>query len=332
MRRTILLLLAAASLAGCQEQLTFGDLDRKLGVGGLCAALLKGDPAAAAVPLEPAAGVKPSIPGLARALLGHKDEPFRDVPPGRIFDGLPKDQGSIESCVPGNFTMSGDEITKEMYLEYPRSRQTVTLRYLAATSPKLKSFAIGGIEARVPGQAPPDAEARRVARFVENLDRLEKGLPVEKEPADAGQSPAATEAPRPRFAGESDGAYGDWSALEKRFLGDLRSAGPDEWAAVQGDAAALKLQTRMMLNHLAQDMAKPAGPAGKRPAYYAQAKVYAESLDRCAAQLLEMSRKMQGRSSRPGSYPEAALVADMEKYKELKLELQRQTYALRDAR
>ncbi|MCX5794296.1 MAG: hypothetical protein NTY77_02215 [Elusimicrobia bacterium] len=330
MRHCILILLSAASLSGCQEQMTFGDLDRKLGVGELCAALRKGDPAAAAVPLEPAPGIRPSIPGLAQALLGHKDEPFRDVAPLRIFEALPRDQGPIESCAPGNFTMSGDEITKEMYLEYPRSRQTITLRYRAATSPRLKSFVVGGMESRSPGQAPPDAEAKRVARFVENLDRLEKGLPVEKEPVDAGQSQAPR--PGPRFVGESDRAYNDWSALEKRFLAGLRSADSNEWAAVQADAAALTLQTRTMLDHLAQDTAKPAGPASRRPAYYAQAKVYAESLDRCATQLLEMSQKMQGRSTRPDSYPDAALVADMERHNALKLELQRQTFALRDAR
>lgn len=123
-RNSALAAVAAFSLAGCRKPLTFGELDARLGTDELCAALLRGSGSAAPVPGQDKAG------------------PFSEVTPAAILGSLPKDQGAMEACTSGGFVLSGESISKDLYIKYPDAKYTVTLHYPASEQPKLKSFEV----------------------------------------------------------------------------------------------------------------------------------------------------------------------------------------------
>jgi hypothetical protein len=205
---------------GLRESLTFPDLDRRLGVEPLCAALYR-EGASGPVRIPPV--FEFTFPSLKRLLLGRKDEPFSEVSPKEVFDVLPKDLGAIQGCRPGGFKMDGRQITKEVVLGYPRYDLTVTLRYMLADSPKLRFF-------RVEMPEPKAAQA-------------------------APAAPAA--APAPPLDQELVRIHLGWLVLDALLAAAVKSGDAGNWTAVEADAAAMSRQAESLRRRLAKDRGRP---------------------------------------------------------------------------
>lgn len=135
-------------------------------------------------------------------------------------------------------------------------------------------------------------------------------LRYEDEPA-----PAARALPE-GFAAEATRLYQAWDALEKGVLHALETPGSD-LSKLESEAAALVSGTQALKARLTED---------------SKARAYARAIDDAAAQLLVLSSGLRVRAGRPASYPDERLIADLEEYKVRKMQLQRESYALRGGR
>ncbi len=173
MSRLALVLLFGLPAAGF-AQMTFGDLEKKLGVETMCANLSKGDFAAASAPIQrKTVSRELTFSTVINWLAGQIKSPYHEIAASRQFQDLPKDQGPIKACRGGGLTLFGDEIMLPLYLQYEKSRLTVALRYDHPFNPKLQFIEIGSVEKLKPGQQPPDAFEKKVGEFKEKLDKLE---------------------------------------------------------------------------------------------------------------------------------------------------------------
>ena len=175
MKIALMTLVLSAGIAGCADKMSVVEMDDKLGVQQLCAMLEKGDPGDARISIAPRpAGQARSIPGIVKSMFKQEDEPFREIPPARIYAALPKDRGPLEACRSGSLSFTDREITKEMYLSYPKRQLTVTLRYGFSTSPRLTAFDVGALAPRQAGREEPDAASRRMGELVDRIEKLKK--------------------------------------------------------------------------------------------------------------------------------------------------------------
>ena len=153
-RKAILCMVPAFSLlVSCSKSkpLTFADLDRNLNIESLCQTPVSGD--------------------LAKASSSITQKNQKSA----LFTDLPQDQGALETCSPGSFQFNGNQVTREMNLQYKRSWLTVSLLYYVDaenSTALLDSIKIGSPQALAAGQElPPDQEARRMGAFVDKLDK-----------------------------------------------------------------------------------------------------------------------------------------------------------------
>ena len=172
MLRMALLAGLISGLAGCGRQMTFGELDKELGAERICADLLKGDYAAASEPIRrKTPGRKLTFSSVITWLARQARTPYVEIPASRLFRELPADQGALKTCrVKDGFTLTGEQMLKQIYLEYPRSRLSVMLRYSGPSSPRLDFIEISGVEKTFAGQEAPDAFEKRMSEFNRTLD------------------------------------------------------------------------------------------------------------------------------------------------------------------
>lgn len=172
----MLLLLMMVLPSGGLGQTTFGELDRKLGAEGICANLLKGDYAAASVPIRrKTAGRELTFASVINWLARQAESPYVEIPASLLFEQLPKDQGGITACRGGGLTLTGNDILKPLFIQYAKSRLTVMLRFEDPGKPKLQYIQIGSLETPSPGQEAPDAFEQRVSGFKKALDGAKEG-------------------------------------------------------------------------------------------------------------------------------------------------------------
>jgi hypothetical protein len=80
----------------------------------------------------------------------------------------------MAACVSGAPTIMGNDILKPLYIRYPASRLTVTLRYTGLSGPKLQYIALDAPEKTAPGQESPDAFIKNMSGLAESLDAKAK--------------------------------------------------------------------------------------------------------------------------------------------------------------
>ncbi len=144
-----------------------------LGRAEICANLLRGDQAAASVPIA----LKTDKRELRFAdavtwLAGKGPSPYTAIRRSPLFSELPQDLGPLQSCDPDpGVSMAGDSLASDLYLGYPKSRLTVTLRYsMGFFSTDLQRIEIGRPEAVTPATPPPGELERNVREFMNKLD------------------------------------------------------------------------------------------------------------------------------------------------------------------
>ncbi len=150
-----------------------GSPGRSLGLDEICADLLKGDYAAASRPIaRKTAAHEFRLADTITWLANKGGRPFAEIPRSPLFTELPSDQGPMRSCRPqASATLSGELISTSIFLEYPKSRLTVTLRYSTGwLSPTLELIEFGKPEPLSPGMPQPDETDRRMGELMRKLE------------------------------------------------------------------------------------------------------------------------------------------------------------------
>jgi hypothetical protein len=146
------------------------------GIEEICSNLLKGDYAAASIPIaRKTTKRKLNIAKTILWLAKRENSPFIEIQKSQFFTELPSDQGPLQSCnKPRGVSMVRDKFFADIFLGYPQSRLTVSLQYSTSwLSPTLELIKIGKIEPLTPGIAPVDETTRTMEEFIGKLDQLE---------------------------------------------------------------------------------------------------------------------------------------------------------------
>jgi hypothetical protein len=298
--RLILIVTIGILLPSFGTAMTAGDLDPALGVEKICADLLKDDYSAASAPIVRKTAARiltfaSVINWLARVI----PSPYVDVPRSPLFQELPKDQGALKSCRSANgFSIVGDEIFQDMYLEYPQSRLTVSLRYAVGTPPALQFIQIGKAEPKTPNQAPQDDFQQKMENFAEQLNHVES-----RSEKAASANPSA----------DVDDTYRRWLALEGDVFSLIRKDAQSGWTGLKNDSDQLVKTT------------------GNFELTHTPSRSYSRAIHRCAVKLNDIVSGMINRQHAPGSYTDNRLAVDLGEYKNLKLTFRDAAFVLNDA-
>jgi len=156
-------------------QLSFGGASGKsLRREEICSSLLRGDYDAASAPIARKTDAREfRFADTITWLAGKGGEPFVKIPRSQLFSELPSDQGPLQSYRgQASATFSGDSIVTSLYLGYPGSRVTVSMRYITGWfSPTLERIRIGAPEPTGPATPPPDETDLRMSELIKKLDR-----------------------------------------------------------------------------------------------------------------------------------------------------------------